>query len=115
MIQWTDIAPFASLILSGFLPWVLSRKIHQDIEPMLDKALKARPSSDEVRALIDDNTKRTEESMRREYATKEALARLEARFDSLASKEAVAKLSSQIDGMDATLNRLLNLMEHRRA
>ena len=111
MIEWTQIAPFVSIVISGFLPWVLTRKIHQDMEPMLEKALKARPTAEDVRTLIEDSAKKAEDAVRREYVNKEAFARMEVRLDAVASKESVARLSGQIDNVEKQLTRLLTILD----
>lgn len=110
VIEWSYVSPFVSILLAVFLPWILTRKIHQDMEPMLEKALdraiKDRPDSESVRKAIQEAVKFTEESVRREYATKESMARLEERLDSLASKEAVMRLSTQIENVMTLLEKL---------
>lgn len=111
MIEWTQITPFVSLIVSALLPWILTRKIHQDMEPLLEKALKARPTSDDVRALIEDSAKKAEDAVRREYVNKEAFARMEARLDAVASKESVVRLSGQMDSVEKQLSRLLTILD----
>jgi len=110
VIEWSNVAPFISIICAVFLPWVLTRKIHQDMEPALEKALdhaiRNRPDTEAVRKAIQEAVKDTEDSVRREYATKEGLARLEERLDSLASKEAVMRLSTQIENVMTLLEKL---------
>lgn len=76
------------------------------LEKALDRAIKDRPDSESVRKAIQEAVKFTEESVRREYATKESMARLEERLDSLASKEAVMRLSTQIENVMTLLEKL---------